>query len=234
MFLLRNFAVGLLMLATCGTALAAAPLPAFTAHYRVLRNGSPIGDATLTLARGNAGGWVFTTASRGTAGLAAVLGAGTLEVSSFHWVGNLPQGDSYKYTLKAFKTKHRSVRFDWASRSIEVDDHGLHRFPAVSGALERHTVPLALAASLAAGETAINLPVAVKDRIQTQQYLVQGKQNIRVPAGSFNATRVRRVDGDGEAFEGWFAPAQLPVPVQIDQRGKDDLQLQLESWSPQG
>jgi len=215
-----------------GSAIAAAPpLPAFTAHYRVLQNGSPIGRATLTLAPGADGTWAFTTQSEGTAGLASLLAAGTREVSTFKWVGDSPQGISYDYTMKsALKQKHRSVRFDWASHTIVVDDNGTSRFPTQPGAVERHTVPLALAAGLAAGKTTFALPVAVRDRIETQHFTARGKQNVSVPAGTFDATRVSRTD-DGEGFAAWFAPGKLPAPVKIDQRGKNAFSLELESWS---
>ena len=214
-----------------GSAMAAAPpLPAFTAHYRVLQNGSPIGEATLTLAPGTDGSWNFTTQSEGTAGLASLLAAGTREVSTFKWVGDAPQGISYDYTMKsALKQKHRSVRFDWSRHTIEVNDNGTFNFAAQPGAVERHTVPLALAAGLAAGKTTFKLPVAVRDRIETQHFTAQGKQNVSVPAGTFDATRVSRTD-DGD-FEAWFAPGKLPVPVKIDQRDKNDFSLELESWS---
>jgi hypothetical protein len=215
-----------------GVALAAsAPLPAFTAHYRVLRNGSPIGKATLTLTRGANDTWTFTTQSQGTAGLASLLAAGTREVSTFKWVGDSPQGIGYDYTMKtALKQKHRSVRFDWDSRTIAVEDSGTSTFPTQPGAIERHTVPLALAAGLAAGETSFTLPVAVRDRIDMQHYAVHGKQSLTVPAGTFDATRVSRTDG-GDGFEAWFAPDKLPIPVKIEQRGKSDFSLELDSWS---
>lgn len=230
MHAIRRILAALTLCALCGVALAAPPLPAFSASYRLLRNGSPIGTASVTLARTDGDGWVYTSDSRGTSGLAALVGASTLEVSRFHWVDGLPQGDSYDYTLKALKTKHRSVRFDWASHSIEVDDHGLHRFASVPGAIERHTVALALAAGLAAGKTEFTLPVAVKDRIEMQHYVAKPAAPVSVPAGRFAATLVTRIDG-GDAFEAWFAPAQLPVPVRIDQRGKDDYTLELERWT---
>ncbi|MBN8735472.1 MAG: DUF3108 domain-containing protein [Xanthomonadales bacterium] len=216
----------------CTGAIAATPpLPAFTAHYRVLQNGSPIGEATLTLAPGANGTWTFTTESKGTAGLASLLAAGTREVSTFRWVGDAPQGISYDYTMQsALKQKRRSVRFDWSSHTVEVNDNGAFRFATRPGAVERHTVPIALAAGLAAGKTTFTLPVAVRDRIETQHFSAQGNQNVGVPAGSFDATRVSRTDG-GDGFEAWFAPAKLPAPVKIDQRGKNDFSLELESWS---
>lgn len=222
----------LALVATCGAAVAAPPpLPPFTAHYRVLQNGAPIGEATLVLARGNDDTWTLTTESKGTSGLASLLAAGTREVSTFKWIGDLPQGVSYDYTMQsALKQKHRSVRFDWTRHVIEVNDNGTFRFRTQPGAIERHTIPLALAAGLAAGKSTFTLPVAVRDRVETQHFAAQGKQHVRVPAGSFNATPVRRTDG-GDTFEAWFAPSKLPAPVKIDQRGKNDFSLELESWS---
>ena len=140
------------LIATCATAVAAAPVPAFTAHYRLLRNGSPIGTATVTLAPGSGNTWTYTTTSRGTAGLASLLGANIKEQSTFQWVGDLPQGDSYDYSMDtALKQKPRTVQLDWNAHTIEVNDHGVHQFPTQPGALERHTVPLALIAGLQAG-----------------------------------------------------------------------------------
>jgi hypothetical protein len=230
----RNFAAtlaALVLAVPCTAAIAAPPVPAFTAHYRVLQNGSPIGEATLTLTPGANDTWTFTTASKGTAGLASLLSASTREVSTFKWVDNLPQGISYDYTMdSALKQKHRSVRFDWAKHSIDVDDNGSFHFATRPGAVERHTVPLALAAGLASGKTSFTLPVAVRDRIETQHYATQGKQNVSVPAGTFDATRISRTDG-GDAFEAWFAPAKVPAPVKIDQRGKNAFSLELADWS---
>jgi len=215
----------------CTAAAAAPPVPAFAAHYRVLQNGSPIGEATLTLARGANDTWTFTTASKGTAGIASLLAASTKEVSTFKWVGDSPQGIRYDYTMNsALKQKRRSVRFDWTNHSIDVDDNGNFHFATQPGAVERHTVPLALAAGLSAGKASFTLPVAVRDRIETQHYAAQGKQKVSVPAGTFDATRVSRTDGS-DSFEAWFAPAKVPAPVKIDQRGKNAFSLELESWS---
>jgi len=226
------FAIAAIVLLAANAAVAAEPpVPAFTAHYRVLQNGSPIGKATLTLAPGAGGAWTFTTQSQGTAGLASLLDAGTREVSVFHWVKDLPQCDRYDYTLStALKQRHRTVRCDWARRVITVDDKGTHTFAAEPGALERHTVPLALAAGLASGQRSFTLPVAVRERIEMQHYAAHGEQAVTVPAGTFDATRISRGDG-GEGFVAWFAPAKLPVPVKIDQSGKQGFSLELESWS---
>ncbi len=227
------FVLAVTLSVACGTALAAPPVPAFTAHYRLLRGGSQIGTATVTLAKTGVDTWTYTTQSRGTSGLASLLGASVDERSTFRWVGNLPQGISYDYSMKtAIKQKRRDVRFDWTHHVITVGDKGTFRFPTQPGALERHTVPLALAAGLAAGKTSFTLPVAVRNRIEMQHYVTHGKQNVSVPAGTFDATPVVRTDG-GDALEALFEPSKLPVPVKIEQSGKDDFSLELESWSAQ-
>lgn len=226
-----GFILAVVLTVVGGTAIAAAPLPAFTAHYRLLRDGSQIGTATMTLAKAGDDTWTYTTQSRGTSGLASLLGASISERSTFTWVGDLPQGESYDYLMKtAIKQQHRAAQFDWAHHVIVMDDRGTFRFPTQPGALERHTVPLALAAGLATGKTRFTLPVAVRNRIEMQQYVTRGKRDVSVPAGRFEATIVVRTDG-GDPFEALFAPAKLPVPVKVDQRGKDEFSLELESWS---
>lgn len=226
-----GLALALALLAVCATAIAAAPLPAFTAHYLLLRDGSQIGIATMTLAKAGDDTWTFTTQSRGTSGIASLLGASISERSTFTWAGDLPQGESYDYSMKtAIKQTHRSARFDWAHHVITVDDRGTFRFPTQPGALERHTVPLALAVGLAKGKIRFTLPVAVRNRIELQHYVARGEQNVSVPAGTFTAIPVVRTDG-GDAFVALFAPAKLPVPIKVEQRGKDEFSLELESWS---
>ncbi|MEO7149959.1 MAG: DUF3108 domain-containing protein [Rhodanobacteraceae bacterium] len=208
----------------------AAPLPAFTARYQLLQNGELIGEATMTLAPSGDDEWTFTTQSRGTSGMAALLGANVRETSRFHWKAALPEGLSYDYSLDAaIKHKERHVRFDWASNTISVDDKGEQRFAAQPGTIERHTLVLAIAVGLDAGQRAFAFPVAVRDRIETQHFAVQGKGTIKVPEGSYAATHVARTDGGG--FDAWFAPGKLPVPVQVSQHDNGDLTMKLESYT---
>ncbi len=206
----------------------AAPLPAFTARYQLLKDGSPIGEATMTLSPAGDGTWSFTTRSEGTSGLAALMSANIQETSIFRWKGDLPEGLRYDYAMDAaIKHKERHVRFDWSSNTVSVDDKGQHQFAAQPGALERHTIVLAISAGLRGGKSEFDLPVAVRDRVETQRYAAQGKQQITVPAGEFDATHVARSDGGG--FEAWFAP-KYPVPVQVAQNDGGELMMKLESY----
>ncbi|HET6906184.1 MAG TPA: DUF3108 domain-containing protein [Rhodanobacteraceae bacterium] len=212
----------------------AAPLPAFTARYQLLKDGSPIGEAILTLSPSGDNAWTFVTDSKGTSGLAAMLGINARETSTFRWKGDLPEGLSYDYSMDAaFKHKQRNVRFDWPGNTIVVNDKGEHRFAAQPGAIERHTVVLAIAAGLKTGKHEFALPVAVRDRIQTQQFALKGSGAISVPAGNYpDAVHVVRTDGGG--FDGWFVPGKLPVPVEVSQHDNGDFTMKLESCEEQG
>jgi hypothetical protein len=208
----------------------AAPLPAFTARYQLLKDGSPIGEATMTLSSSGDNTWTFVTDSQGTSGMAAMLGVNARETSKLRWKGDMPEGLSYDYSMDAaFKHKQRNVRFDWSSNTIVVNDKGEHRFSAQPGAIERHTVVLALAAGLKNGKHEFALPVAVRDRIQTQQFAVKGTGTVSVPAGNYSdAVQVVRTDGGG--FDGWFVPGKLPVPVEVSQHDNGDFTMKLESY----
>lgn len=224
---LSAFAAALLF---AGSAFAA-PLPAFTAHYQLLKDGSPIGEASMTLTPAEAGSWSFTTESQGTSGMAALLGANIHETSTFRWKGDMPEGISYDYSMDAaIKHKQRSVRFDWSGNTIVVNDKGEHHYPAQPGTLERHTMVLAIAAGLKAGKHEFELPVAVRDRVEMQHFAVQGKEAISVPAGSFpDALHVARTDKSG-AFDAWFVLGKLPVPVEVSQHDNGDFTMKLESY----
>ncbi|HET6914041.1 MAG TPA: DUF3108 domain-containing protein [Rhodanobacteraceae bacterium] len=212
----------------------AAPLPAFTAHYQLLKDGSPIGEATMTLSSSGDNTWTFVTDSKGTSGLAAMLGANARETSTFRWKGDLPEGLSYDYSMDAaFKHKQRNVKFDWSGGTIVVNDKGEHRFAAQPGTIERHTVVLAIAAGLKDGKRDFALPVAVRDRIQSQQFAVKGSGAISVPAGNYpDAVHVVRTDSSG--FDGWFVPGKLPVPVEVSQHDNGDFTMKLESYKERG
>lgn len=225
-------AFALAVLPFAGSAAAIATPKAFTARYAVSQNGQPMGEATVTLRPGPDGTWLLRKDTRGTAGLAALLGASTQETSRFRWQGAAPEAISYDYRLVAAgKDKQRHLRVDWPKRQVQVQD-GKHddTYVAQPGMVERNTLPLAVALELGAGKRQFALPVAVRQAVQTESFKVAGNETVKVPAGSFQAERVERSDATKE-FSAWYVPQRYPLPVKLAQRDGGDLTLELVSYS---
>jgi hypothetical protein len=228
---LLRLACALVLSGISGLALAAPP-NAFTATYRVLRGGSPMGEATISLKPLAGGQWVYSKHVRGTSGLAAMLGVDLDEVSHFRWKGEVPEVLSYDYRLDAaIKTRQRHLTVDWGKHLVTVDEgKGVLTYPAVPGMVERNTTALAIGLALRGGQQQIALPVAVKQEVQTQQFKVAGKENITVPAGRFDAVRIDRTDAD-RGFSAWYVPGRYPLPVKLSQHDGGDLTMELVDFS---
>lgn len=231
---LQSLFAAIALIVSC-TALAAQPT-AFTATYKVLRHGSAIGESTLSLSRANNDTWNYTSAMRGTSGMAALLGASVKENSRFRWHGGRPEAVAYNYDLDAaIKHKQRHVTVNWTTGKVAVDDgkKGHFDFATQPGMVERHLLPLALGYALAAGgKNQLTVPVAVQNRVQMQSFKVIGKDSVDVPAGHFDAVRVDRTD-DNKGFSAWYMPARYPVPVKLAQTDGGDITLLLKSFTPQ-
>ena len=221
---------GLVLLGSAHAALATPPT-AFTARYNVLQNGEPMGVATVTLRAGENGEWIYQKNVKGTSGLAAMLGASTDETSRFRWKGDVPEAISYDYQLQAaIKNKQRHLTVDWSNQQVTVDEgKGPLTYAAVPGMVERNTTALALGLALRNGSTDVTLPVAVRQQVEMQHFKVAGKENIKTPAGSFDASRVERTDANRD-FNAWYVPARYPLPVKLAQRGDGNLVLELVSY----
>ncbi|MCX7514038.1 DUF3108 domain-containing protein [Frateuria sp. STR12] len=228
---LLRLAAALVLTSASGLALAAPP-QAFTATYRVLRDGSPMGEATVSLKPLGNGQWEYSKHIRGTSGLAAMLGAKLDEVSHVRWKGDVPEAVSYDYRLDAaIKSKRRHVTVDWAKRQVTVDEgKGAITYPAKPGMVERNTTALAIGLALRHGQPQIALPVAVKQEVETQRFKVSGKEKVTVPAGSFDAVRVDRSDAD-RGFSAWYVPERYPLPVKLSQHDGGDLTMELVGFS---
>lgn len=227
---LHAFALALLLASGTATA-TSAPKP-FTARYQVSQDGQPMGVATVTLRAGPDGSWILHKDIRGTAGLAALLGASTRETSRFRWRGAVPEAISYDYHLVAAgKDKRRHLQVDWPQRQVSVQDgKRAASYPAQPGMVERNTVPLAVGLALDTGKPQLSLPVGVRQAVETESFRVAGHETVKVPAGSFQAERVERSDAARE-FSAWYVPQRYPLPVKLAQRDGGDLVLELVSYT---
>ncbi|HEX4479261.1 MAG TPA: DUF6134 family protein [Rudaea sp.] len=211
------------IVATAFAATAPAPLAGFKANYEVLRNGKPLGKATLDLH--NAGNdWEFVSDTQGTSGMAAMVGAEVHEKSTFTWNANKPQCLTYAFSQKALKSKTTSITCDWNAKSASVDDNGKPANVSLnSAAMDRHLVPLALMVDLKAGAQTLSYPVIDRAQVSDQQYVQSGHEILNLASGNVDTVKVTR-DRGADAKRSttyWFAPQKNWMPVQIEQVEKN-------------
>lgn len=229
---IRNLLISAFAIATWSTVPAMAATPAaFTATYNVLQGRQAMGTATVKLRAADDGEWIYSKDVKGTAGLAAMLGASITESSRFRWKGDLPEAISYDYRLRTgFKNKQRHMQVDWANHEVSVDEgKGAQTYPTRPGIVERNTLPLALGVALRQDKRKISLPVASRRDVQTQTFEVTGREDIKVPAGSFHAERVDRTDAE-LGFSAWYAPEKYLLPVKLSQSDGGNLTMELVSY----
>lgn len=223
-------AIAALALAAGTAGAATAPRP-FTATYQVQQDGQTIGRATVTLTADGKDEFTYRNRSRGTGGLAALIGARTEETTRFRWRDNAPETITYDYAMdSSFKRRHRHLEVNPASGQVTVDEgKGPIRYAGAPGMVDRNTLPLALGLALREGGKQVVIPVGVRQRVERQQYAVQATEHLAVPAGEFSAERVTRTDAD-KPFDAWYVPAKFPVPVKLAQADGGNLTLLLESF----
>lgn len=222
----------LTMMASASMATSAPQLSPFSAEYVLSKDGKVIGTSVFTLDALDDGVWRYASVTQGTAGLAKLLGAEVEESSLFRLRAGHAELLRSEYRLDAtLHTQSRQTRVDWDASTVSVTDSrkGTHSYPTRPGLLDRHLLPLALGRHLdVAGQ--FGLQVATHDNTEVQHYRVAETERIEVPAGTFVALRVRRVD-PGKHLSAWYAPGRFPVPVKLVQDGGDHLTLELKSFS---
>jgi hypothetical protein len=204
------------------------PLKPFVATYDVKRGGKIIGEATMTLNQAGANEWTLVTETRGTAGMAKLLGLDVREESRFTDVdGKTLQSVDYRYKQDAtLKSKQRRIEFDWTAREARVTDKDeLFRYALQPGTVDRQLVVLALARQQKI-EPPLNFAVASKEAVEQQVFERRENTTLSTPAGQFPATRYERTDKPGKGSS-WYA-AQLLAPLQVEQAQKDGNSIVME------
>jgi len=202
----------------------AAPVAPFQADYEVLRNGKELGRATLTLRAAGAGTWEFSSQTKGTKGMASLLGVDVMEKSTFRWHEGQPEGLRYMYSQEAaIKSRQRSTEFDWQTHEAQSrDGNQVWTAPLQTSAMDRNLVTIALMAQLKSGAHDLAFKVVDKDKVADQRYAQGAHETLSLPAGKIEAVRVERQRTDNSrTTTSWFAPQRNWLPVQIEQVEKN-------------
>jgi hypothetical protein len=207
----------------------AAGLKPMSAVYAVTRDGEAIGDSHFTLKQNADGTWTLTSDTRGTSGKARLLGLDVHEEAVFRWNDGKPQSLVYDYRQNSMlKNRTRHIEFDAADHQAHAQENkDRFTYATPPGTTDRGTLQLLLAAAVVDGVRDIDVPVAIRDRVEQQRYAVTRTEAIHVPAGNFNATRVERTDNPGKAIN-WYAPNAGMLPVKVQQISGDGATVVLE------
>jgi hypothetical protein len=217
---------GLIAVACAGVVCAAdaAPVEPFQADYQVMRNGKELGLATLTLRATGDGTWEFSSQTKGTKGMASLLGVDVMEKSTFRWHEGQPEGLRYIYSQEAaIKSRQRSTEFDWQTHEAQSrDGNQVWTAPLQASAMDRNLVTIALMAQLKSGGRDLAFKVVDKDKVAEQRYAQGAHETLSLPAGKIEAVRVERQRADNSrTTTSWFAPQRNWLPVQIEQVEKN-------------
>jgi Protein of unknown function (DUF3108) len=198
------------------------------ATYTVARDGKPMGDATYSLANNSDGSWTLSSVTKGSAGMAKLVGLDVREESTFRWHDGKAEGLRYDYKQDAaIKHKQRSIEFDWQAQQAHVRDNGKEfSYSIPPGTIDRSTVALILGALLAEGTTDATLSVAQKDHLEEQRFAAKAEENVSVPAGNFKAMRLERTDASGKA-RSWYARGTM-LPLRVEQVQGDGSTIVME------
>jgi len=205
----------------------------FQADYVVYRNGSELGQASMSLSALPDGQWLLETHTRGTRGLAAMAGVEIVERSTFAWRGDVPELSAYDYRQRmSFRNRERSLRLsdDGASITSRQDAKKTWQLRREPDVIDRHAVVLALARKVAADRPELSFRVADRDDIETQRYRRAGDETVSVPAGTFKAVRIDRIrEKPGRETTTWFAKeiGFLPVKVLHSEADGETIEMRL-------
>jgi hypothetical protein len=230
---MRRFLAPFALLAALLPAVASATAPRpYTARYEVLRNGERLGEATIRFVALPNGRYDFTSSTRGSNGLAAMLGVSIDERSILRWQDGRPETVAYSHSQKVgWKDKHSSLKVDAAARSVTSTFKGKEMaLPYAAGVLDRHAVSIALMQDLAAGrEGDLDYTVAERNAVQQQRFRTAGNASVQTPMGTIDAVRVDRVrdSGDGRSTQFWLSARHNYVPVRMLQKEPDGESIEM-------
>ena len=207
---------------------------AFEAHYAIFEGDKKVGESRVRLVPDNKN-WRLTNTTRGTHGLASLLGFRRQEETLFNWhleptekQGWLPV--AYQFSQKvAFKKKTRSFHYDHTSGLARGKSDGrqwmLNVHPPF---ISPNLVVLALAVDLCSGQQEMHYRVLDKGALKDYHFVVNGTDT---ESGLIKITK--KHSRPDRITESWHDPKRqcLNVRSRHKEPGGDWLETRLVSTS---
>ncbi len=211
---------------------AEAPVPTFCADYEIRIHGFGVGRATFTLERMADGSYLYRQRSRPT-GLASWFRRQRVHESSrWRLVGDTLQPLEYFYSRSGADERTVELLFDWPAGQVENRVQGKPwRMDIPPGTLDKLLVQIALLLDLRRGATRFDYAVADGGRLKHFAFEVVDEETIELPAGTWRALRVRRLDDGGQRTLVWVAPALGYLPVRFVKHRRNGLKYEMRLLS---
>lgn len=214
-----------------------APLQPFVADYQVYREGKPVGDATLQVAKLDAGRWRIDLGLRGTRGLVRLVGLNIEQSTLFDVVDGRYRPLTQSTVRHAlFSGKKNTGTYDWSARSAiwegDVKKDRRAAVPLQDGDMSALLINLAIIRDAQPGKT-LHYRFVDNGRVRNHDYLVAPElEKVSVDDLDYNAMRVSRVRGGNEENLFWISYG-VPTPIRIVQRkdGQDVIDLRLIQYT---
>ncbi|MBI4695433.1 MAG: DUF3108 domain-containing protein [Gammaproteobacteria bacterium] len=198
-------------------------LKPFTATYALAMGKMTVGTMTRKLALGTNHGYELSSTVEAT-GIAAMFQDGRIvETSRGTLLDGRPRPERYDYDPGGKKKKRAlAVVFDWKAGTLTTRYKGREsQATSRAGLLDKLVYQLAVMGDLASGAT-LTYSVADGDGITDYVLARRGDEQVVTPAGTFDTTRIERVNGSSKRRTVlWCAPKLGFLPVKIEHREKD-------------
>ncbi len=210
-------------------------LPAFTAHYELLRNDNfKLGEVKRTTTAQPDGTIKFESHSK-TTGLAALFIKDQIaEHSIFTLSQNTIQPLNYLYDRTGGKrARTTKINFDWPTKSItNAIDGTKWKTEIAPGTQDKLSYQLQLMLDLQAGLTTFSYPVADDGILKEYRFTLQGEETIKTSIGEIETIKLKRerAADSKRKLTIWFAKSLRYLPVRIKQgkNAKEFLTLEIK------
>lgn len=225
-------------LLACGPVIASQPpaaerLQPFSAHYRITLGGGTIGQVTLTLELTPSDEYRYHIHTLPVGPLAMLLNLDVTEISEGRLDGTRVIPASYRYWRDhTSDRREKHLVFDWQAGTVTNRSEQPERtMPIPAGALDRFSEELAM--MLAMSDNPVDQSYQITDgkHLRTYHLRVQGREEVEVAAGKFQAIKLARSRENRPAKRTlWLASGLRYLPVRIEkEEGGNRFVMELDS-----
>jgi len=216
-------------------AFAADVLAPFEASYAWIWHGATVAISTLSLARGEADTWVYSSSSE-PRGLGNLYPLRPKMQSVLRVSDQGVQPLNYHATDgSAANTRGADVHFDWASAHASGTYEGVSLdLPLKSGVQDDLSIQIALLVALRQGRTPGVLSLIDKNSIRDYSYSREGEETIATQLGQIQTVvYASHHEGSPRVTRFWCAPSKGFLPMRIQQKRLDSVEWSMEIQSLQ-